>query len=102
MDLVGSGFVSFDTDPDSGYSHFLIRIRIQGNDTDSTNPDPDPQHCPGQDETLNYLPTKNKMGPDVATKDKTELRYLPRTIRTLRYRYLTRTRRTLRYLSRTR
>ena len=40
MVLVGSGSVSFDTDPDSGSSHFLIRI--QGNDTDST--DPDPQH----------------------------------------------------------
>ena len=42
MVLVGSGSVSFDTDPDSGSSHFLIRIRIQGNDTDSM--DPDPQH----------------------------------------------------------
>ena len=42
MVLVGSGSVSFDTDPDSGSSHFLIRILIQGNDTDST--DPDPQH----------------------------------------------------------
>ena len=43
MVLVGSGSVSFDTDPDSGSSHFLIRIRIQGNYTDST--DPDPPHC---------------------------------------------------------
>ena len=40
MDLVGSGSVSFDTDPDSGFSHFLIRIRIQGNYMDSTDPDP--------------------------------------------------------------
>ena len=39
--------LSFDTDPDSGFSQLLIRIRIQGNDADST--DPDPQHwtwCP--------------------------------------------------------
>ena len=43
MVLVGSGSVSFHTDPDSGSSHFFIRIRIQRNDTDST--DPDPQHC---------------------------------------------------------
>ena len=43
MVLVGSGSVSFDTDPDSGSSFFLIRIRIQGNYTDST--DPDPPHC---------------------------------------------------------
>ena len=35
MVLVGS--VSFDTDPDSGSSHFFIRIRIQENYTD---PDP--------------------------------------------------------------
>ena len=40
MVLVGSGSVSFDTDPDSGSSHFLIRIRIQGNYTDSTDPGP--------------------------------------------------------------
>ena len=26
--LVGSGSVSFDTDPDSGSSHFFIRIQI--------------------------------------------------------------------------
>ena len=41
MVLVGSRSVSFDTDPDSGSSHFLIRIwiRIQGNHTDSTDPD---------------------------------------------------------------
>ena len=45
MVLVGSGSVTFDTDPDSGFVHLLIRIRIQGNETDSTNPDPDPQHC---------------------------------------------------------
>ena len=43
MVLVGSGSISFDTDPDSGSSHFLIRIWIQGNDTDST--DLDPPHC---------------------------------------------------------
>ena len=45
MDLVGSGSVSFDTNPDSGSSHFFIRIwiQIQGNDTDST--DPDLPHC---------------------------------------------------------
>ena len=47
MVLVGSGYVSFDTDPDSGSSHFFKRIRIQGNTTDSTDPDPDPQHCGG-------------------------------------------------------
>ena len=29
MVLVGSGSVSFDTDPDSGSRHFLIRIRIR-------------------------------------------------------------------------
>ena len=43
--LVGYRSVSFDTDPDSGSSHFLIRIRILGNDTDSTDTDstdPDP------------------------------------------------------------
>ena len=40
MVLVGSGSVSFYMDPDSGSSHFLIRILIQGNDTDSTGPDP--------------------------------------------------------------
>ena len=40
MVLVGSGSVSFDTDPDSGSSHFFIRIRIQGNDTDYMDPDP--------------------------------------------------------------
>ena len=41
MVLVGSYSVSFDTDPDSGSSHFFIRIQIQGNYTDST----DPAHC---------------------------------------------------------
>ena len=46
MVLVGSGSESFDTDPNSGSSHFFIRIRIQGKDTDST--DPDPQHCSGK------------------------------------------------------
>ena len=43
MVLVGFGSVSFDTDPDSGSTHFFMRIRIQGNDTDST--DPDLPHC---------------------------------------------------------
>ena len=39
MVLVGSGSVSFDTDPDSQSSQFFIRILwIQGNDTDSTDP----------------------------------------------------------------
>ena len=42
MVLVGSGFVSFDTDADSGSSDFFVRIRIQGNDTDSTDPYPPP------------------------------------------------------------
>ena len=42
MVFVGSGFVSFDTDPDSGSNQILIRIRIQGIYIDST--DPDPQH----------------------------------------------------------
>ena len=50
MVLVGSGYVSFDTDPDSETSNFFSRIRIQGNDTDST--DPDPPHWRRQYKTL--------------------------------------------------
>ena len=45
MVFVGSGSVSFNTDPDFGYSQFFIRIWIEGNDADST--DPDPQHWYG-------------------------------------------------------
>ena len=43
MIFLGSGSVSFDTDPDS--AQLLIRIRVLGNYTDPA--DPDPQHWLG-------------------------------------------------------
>ena len=48
----GSGSRQNDTDPDSKFSQFFIRIRIQENDTDST--DPDPQHWSWQCWNLFY------------------------------------------------
>ena len=63
MEFVGSGSISFDsdpysgygfipisdpaiidTDPDSGSSQLMIRLRIQGNDTGTDSTDPDPHY----------------------------------------------------------